>query len=67
MYYDKPKSREYRVVVGHTSIRVFGCSRDEALQNARQRLCSEMPRMWDVIERMDPRNFQVEPLAEPLD
>ncbi len=66
MHYGK-QSREYRVVVGHTSVRVFGTSRDDAIRNARKRLCLEMPRMWDVINRLDPRSFQIETLRDPLD
>ena len=62
MYYDKPESREYRVIVGHAAVNVFARSRDEAIQNARIRLCLEMPRMWDVINDLDPRSFQIESL-----
>jgi hypothetical protein len=63
MYYKQtPNAQEYRVIVGHASVTVSGHSRDEALQNARRRLCIEMPRMWDVIERLDPRSFQIQPL-----
>jgi hypothetical protein len=64
MYYQEPQNREYKVIVGHASVRVFGHSREEAIQNARMRLCREMPRMWDVIERLDARSFQIEPLNE---
>ena len=65
MYYEKPDNTQcYKVIVGHTSVMVSGRSRDEAIQNARMRLCIEMPRMWDVIENLDPRSFQIQPLNQ---
>ena len=67
MYYEKPKTRKYKVIVGHSTVNVDGCSRDEAIQKARMRLCLEMPRMWDVIQRLDPRSFQIEQLNLPID
>lgn len=62
MYYDETKNREYKVIVGHATVNVFARSRDEAIQNARMRLCTEMPRMWDVINGLDARSFQIESL-----
>ncbi len=63
MYYKQTQNaQEYRVIVGHTSVTVSGRSRDEAIEIARQRLCIEMPRMWDVIENLDPRSFQIQAL-----
>jgi hypothetical protein len=63
MYYEKSDNTQgYKVIVGHTSVMVSGRSRDEAIRNARMRLCIEMPRMWDVIENLDPRSFQIQPL-----
>jgi hypothetical protein len=65
MYYEKSNNpQDYRVIVGHASVTVSGRSRDEAIQNARTRLCIEMPRMWDVIESLDPRSFQIQPLNQ---
>ena len=65
MYYEKSdNTQDYRVIVGHASVMVSGRSRDEAIQNARMRLCIEMPRMWDVIESLDARSFQIQPLNQ---
>ncbi len=65
MYYEESNNtQDYKIVVGHTSVTVSGRSRDEAIQNARMRLCIEMPRMWDVIISLDPRSFQIQPLNQ---
>lgn len=53
----------YRVQVGHTSTTVQGRSRDEAIQAARRALCREMPRMWDVIHKLEDDQFVVEQVS----
>ena len=53
-----PRHR-YRVQVGHTATTVESDSPLEAIQEARRRLCLEMPRFWDVIIRMEDSRFEV--------
>jgi len=55
----RPKNT-FHVRVGHTSVTVQGLSREDAIQHARQRLCLDMPRMWDVIQSLDDRRFEVD-------
>lgn len=50
----------YEVSVGFTRVRVEGRTPDEAIQNARRKLCVELPRMWDVISNMSDQSFVVE-------
>jgi len=60
----------YRVRVGHAEVTVRSHSQAEAIQMARRQLCSDMPRLWDVIHRMDDRQFLVDPaheIAPPTD
>ncbi len=56
----KPKL-SYDVTVGHMHVRVRGANPQEAIQLARQQLCQEMPRLWDVIHGLQEDRFQVTP------
>jgi hypothetical protein len=49
----------YRVQVGHTATTVQGRSREEAIREARRKLCQEMPRMWDMIHKLEDSRFEV--------
>lgn len=49
----------YRVQVGHTTTTVAGRTAAEAIFEARRRLCQEMPRMWDKIQKLDDAEFTV--------
>ncbi len=51
--------RRFRVQVGHNSVEVESRSEQEAIEVARRRLCEELPRLWDVIQNMEPSRFQV--------
>ena len=53
-----PKST-FQVRVGHTTVTVKGMNRDDAIEHARERLCLDMPRMWDVIQSLDDHRFEV--------
>ena len=53
---------DYQVSVGHFTVKVEGRSREEAIVAARRRLCSELPRMWDVIHSLEQSRFQVDHL-----
>ena len=59
---DSGQPREFLVRVGHYSVRVAGRDGRSAIVAARQRLCDEMPRMWDVITRLENRRFLVQAL-----
>lgn len=49
----------YQIKVGHMTLKVSARTKEEAIQEARRRLRSELPRMWDVITRMDNTRFEV--------
>jgi hypothetical protein len=52
----------YRVQLGHTTTTVRGRTVAEAIREARRALCKDMPRMWDVIHKLDDSQFVVEPI-----
>jgi hypothetical protein len=52
----------YEVFVGHTRVHVEGQSVRDAIWQARQRLCQEMPRLWDVIQALEADQFRVRPI-----
>ena len=51
---------KFRVTLGHASVEVAGRSREDAIARARLRLSSEMPRLYDVIHRVEDSRFEVE-------
>ena len=51
--------RTYKVEVGHNSVMVESASPEEAIRAARTRLSLELPRLWDVIQKLDPEKFSV--------
>ena len=53
------RGRHYSVSVGFARVRVMARTTMEAIEAARTRLASEMPRLWDVIQGLEPRRFQV--------
>ncbi|MBI83403.1 MAG: hypothetical protein CMJ81_09420 [Planctomycetaceae bacterium] len=59
-----PAAATYQVRVGHSKITVPGTNHTEAIQEARRRLCLEMPRMWDVIQALEDARFLVEDSGE---
>ena len=52
-------AEDYEVRVGYLFVRVQGENRAAAIRRARQRLCHEMPRMWDVIQGLADSKFEV--------
>jgi len=54
----EPKNT-FHVRVGHTTVTVKVHSREDAIEHARQRLCLDMPRMWDVIQSLGHHRFEV--------
>ncbi len=52
----------YRVQLGHTTTTVQGRTTEEALFAARRQLCNEMPRMWDMIQKLEASRFEVIPV-----
>lgn len=55
----KPEVRNYRVDVGHNTVLVRGSSPEEAIRLAKVKLSQELPRLWDVIQKMGPDRFKV--------
>ena len=53
------KQSLYRVRLGHNEVTVTGSSQDDALQKAKDELCRDMPRLWDVIDKLDPSRFVI--------
>lgn len=54
-----PTKRIYKVEVGHNSVLVESTSVDEAIRAARTKFSLEMPRLWDVIQKLTPDKFSV--------
>lgn len=50
---------QFEVVLGHQRVRVTGWTRDEAIRQARRKLCAQLPRLYDVIRNVDNSRFQV--------
>ena len=59
-----PTGKQFSVKIGHTEVVVDAASAEDAVRNARRQLGQELPRMWDVIYRLDDVHFQVTPLHE---
>lgn len=50
---------KYQVSVGHASVIVQSDSPTEAIRAAREKLCRDFPRLWDVIAKLADSRFQV--------
>lgn len=50
---------DYTVQIGHAVVSVKGRCKEEALALARRELCTQMPRMWDVITNADIDRFEI--------
>jgi len=59
-YLPEPPAAYYEVRLGHASVVVVGHSEAEAIRAARLRLSDEMPRLWDLIHRLDASRFHVQ-------
>lgn len=55
------QTTRYQVRVGHATVIVDAVSEIDAIRMARKKLSHEMPRLWDVIHRLDDRQFCVDP------
>lgn len=62
----QPHLGTFQVQVGHMTVTVKGHTQQEAIAAARRRLCLELPRLWDVIQMLDPDRFQVSPTPGEL-
>lgn len=56
--------RKFDVRVGHAVVTVEARDEVEAVSAARERLCQELPRMWDVISQLEVARFEVEALPQ---
>jgi hypothetical protein len=54
------EAQMFRVTLGHLSVLVRAGDERRAIAAARDKLCVEMPRLWDVIDGMQEQRFQVE-------
>lgn len=54
-----PDTRFYRVEVGHNSVMVESTSTEGAIRAARTLLSQQLPRLWDVIQKLTPDKFVV--------
>jgi hypothetical protein len=54
--------QRYSIRVGFRKMEVSGRSRAEAIQRAREQLCQDMPRMWDVIQALEVHKFEIHEL-----
>ncbi len=51
------------VKLGHETVEVEACNRDDAIKKARRALCGRWPRLWDVIMAKPNEEFQCESLS----
>lgn len=51
--------KQFSVTLGHTTVVVECHTQEEAIEQARKKLCLELPRMWDVIEALTSDRFEV--------
>ena len=58
---DESLLRKFQVRLGYNRVEVEGSSQQEAIREAKRRLCLENPRMWDVISRLEDSRFTVDP------
>jgi hypothetical protein len=54
-----PGEHVYRVEVGHCAMEVQSTTAEEAIDKARYRFMRELPRLWDVIQKLEPSRFRV--------
>jgi hypothetical protein len=53
----------FRVRVGHWEIELKAHDAEEAIQIARRKMASELPRLYDIIRSLTESRFQVEAAA----
>ena len=56
-------NQRFAVRVGMRQVEIQCSSREEAIESARQQLCNELPRLWDVISSMEVHKFEVRKLG----
>ena len=62
MHEQRDSKTKYQVKVGHAEVSVQCANEDEAVRLARKLLSNDMPRLYDVINRLDVDRFQVRPI-----
>ena len=55
----QPTKRIYKVEIGHSSVMVECATPEDAIRAARTKFSLEMPRLWDIIQKMAPEKFNV--------
>ena len=56
---ERRATHKYRVKLGFTEVEVECCSKENAIRLARTELSGDMPRLYDVIQGAEDREFQV--------
>ena len=56
--------KNFRVDVGHSSVTVRCRRAEQAIPEARRKLAMEVPRLWDLIQKLEDERFKVVPLDE---
>jgi hypothetical protein len=59
-YRQQPLLTRFRVEVGHSQVIVLARDAAEAVREARLAFGRDMPRLWDVINRLDDGQFVVQ-------
>ncbi|MGE0535511.1 MAG: hypothetical protein AB7O68_11100 [Pirellulales bacterium] len=59
-YRQQPRLTRFRVEVGHSQVIVLARDAAEAVREARAALGRDMPRLWDIIHRLDDQQFVVQ-------
>ena len=55
----KEIKKSFRVTVGFSEVVVRCATRQDAVRMARKELCQEVPRLWDVIQQLEDKQFLV--------
>jgi len=55
-----PGLTAFRVTLGHNSVTINAASRLQAVEQARQQFCDDLPRLWDVIAGLDMASFTIQ-------
>ena len=59
-----PKLKKFRVKVGHAEVSVECMDQQQAIRLARRKLCDEMPGFYNVIHKIEDREFRIDPAPE---
>ena len=55
--------KDFRIRVGHWEVHVKARDPEEAISLARRQMARELPRLYDIIQKLTAARFQVEAAA----